>query len=201
LLADAGRTAVPIDLLGHGVAPKPTDPAAFDDLEDWVLQQFPPGPVDAVGFSLGARILLTIAARHPERFVRIVVAGVGRNLFEVDQERGARIAAAVGGEEDPADPEARHFHALADAPDVDRSSLVALMQSRRPSLTPEDLAAVACPVLVVLGDDDFAGPADPLVDALPDARLVTLRRTDHFATPKSFDFLDAALEFLDAAPG
>jgi pimeloyl-ACP methyl ester carboxylesterase len=54
------------------------------------------------------------------------------------------------------------------------------------------------PVLVVLGDRDFAGPAEPLVDALPDARLVSLREVDHFATPKDFGALDAVLEFLDA---
>jgi hypothetical protein len=53
-------------------------------------------------------------------------------------------------------------------------------------------------VLVVIGDRDFAAPADPLVEALPDARLVTLRNVDHFATPESFGFIDATLEFLDA---
>jgi pimeloyl-ACP methyl ester carboxylesterase len=67
-------------------------------------------------------------------------------------------------------------------------------------LTPEALAAVDVPVLVVLGDRDFAGPPDPLVDALPNARLVTLRGVDHFATPKNMGFLDAALEFLGAFP-
>jgi hypothetical protein len=51
-----------------------------------------------------------------------------------------------------------------------------------------------------LGDRDFAGPADLLLDALPDGRLVTLRGADHFGTPKDFRFLDAALEFLEAVP-
>jgi pimeloyl-ACP methyl ester carboxylesterase len=110
------------------------------------------------------------------------------------------IAAAIGGEVDPEDPEARHFHALADAPDVDRTSLVALMKTARPHLDAETLARATCPILVVLGDQDFAGPADPLMAALPDARLVTLRGVDHFATPKSFDFIDAGLEFLGASP-
>ena len=59
---------------------------------------------------------------------------------------------------------------------------------------------MTCPVLVVIGDRDFAGPADQLVDALPDARGVTLRNVDHFATPESFGFIDAVLEFLDAVP-
>ena len=59
---------------------------------------------------------------------------------------------------------------------------------------------MTCPVLVVVGENDFVLPADRLVAALPDATLRTLRRTDHFATPESFDFIDAALEFIDAVP-
>jgi hypothetical protein len=53
----------------------------------------------------------------------------------------------------------------------------------------------------VLGDNDFAGPADPLMEALPNATLVKLPRTDHFATTESFAAIDAVLEFLDAIPG
>ncbi len=201
LLADAGRVAVPIDLPGHGASEKPHSSAAFADLEQQVLAQFPDGPVDAIGFSLGARILLTIAATgNAHRFNRLVVAGVGRNLFEPDEARSRSIAAAIAGEEDPEDPEARHFHALADAADVDRDSLAALLRSPRPPLTPGDMGGVTCPVLVVLGDHDFAGPADPLFAGLPEAQLVTLRGVDHFATPKSFEFIDAALEFLGASP-
>jgi pimeloyl-ACP methyl ester carboxylesterase len=73
---------------------------------------------------------------------------------------------------------------------------------RRPNgitMTPEFLSTITCPVLVVLGDKDFAGPADPLLEALTDARLVTLRNVDHFATPKDFGFIDAALDFLAAS--
>jgi hypothetical protein len=50
----------------------------------------------------------------------------------------------------------------------------------------------------VLGDRDFAGPADPHVDSLADATHVTLPGADHFATPKDIRFIDAALKFLDA---
>ena len=48
------------------------------------------------------------------------------------------------------------------------------------------------------GRPDFAGPADPLMDALPDARLVTLKGVDHLRTPTDFGFIDAALGFLRA---
>ena len=71
--------------------------------------------------------------------------------------------------------------------------------ARTRSRSPTDgLARITCPVLVVIGDKDFAGPADELIEKLPDARLVVLRNVDHFATPKDFGFIDAALEFLGA---
>ena len=73
---------------------------------------------------------------------------------------------------------------------------------RRPSrpYTADEIARVTCPTLVILGDKDFAGPADPLVDALPDVQLATLRGVDHFQTPREFACIDAALEFVEAAP-
>lgn len=201
LLTDTGRLVVAPDLLGHGVADKPDDPAAYGALEDHLLASFPEGPVAAVGFSLGASLLLRLASREPTRFVRLVVAGVGDNLFRQD-ERPELLAEMIESTEVPDHPVARFFHQLADEPDVDRRALVALLRrpAADPPLRPEDLGTIRCPVLVVLGDQDFAGPAAPLVDALPNATLVTLRNTDHFATPKSFAFLDAALRFLESSP-
>ena len=197
LLTDAGRTVIAPDLLGHGTSPKPHDPAAYDDLEAHVLEALDDEPVDAIGFSLGAKTLLALAADHPERFGRLVVAGVGANLFRDDDTE--HLAAAIERADDPEDPIARYFHALAADPDADPAAVAALL--RRPGglrVTPEGLARITGPVLVVLGDRDFAGPPDPLVDALGDARLVVLEGCDHFATPKDFRFLDAALEFLGA---
>ena len=52
---------------------------------------------------------------------------------------------------------------------------------------------------MVIGDKDFAGPGEPLAEALPEGQLVTLRNVDHFATPKDFGCIDAALDFLGAA--
>lgn len=205
LLADAGRTVVGVDLLGHGSAPKPHDPDAYDDLGARVVQAVDAvggGPVDAVGFSLGALTLLRLATVRPGTFRRLVLAGIGRNVFEHDPEQNARIVAAIeqGGESD--DNRARLFAQYAAQPGNDPIALAAIMKRSAPArLSEGELAAVGCPVLVAVGDQDFVLPADRLVSALPDARLVTLRRTDHFATPESFDFIDATLEFLDALPG
>jgi pimeloyl-ACP methyl ester carboxylesterase len=194
VLGDMGRTVLAPDLLGHGTAPKPHEPEAYRDLAGAVARDLPDGPIDAVGFSLGARTLLRLAAERPDRFRRLVVAGVGANLFRAG--RSKTMARALRGDPDPADPVARYFAGLASHPDADPVALAALIEVDEQPFAPEDLASVTCPTLVVLGEDDFAGPPDPLVDALPDVRLVVLPRTDHFATPKAFRFMDAVLDFL-----
>jgi pimeloyl-ACP methyl ester carboxylesterase len=201
LLADAGRPVIGVDLLGHGEAPKPHDPAAYADLTERIADVLPAEPVDAVGFSLGALTLLRLAVRRPGAFRRLVVAGIGRNAFERDDAVRERILAGLDGEADPEDNLARLFAQYAGQPGNDRLALAAVMRRTDGApLTTDELTTVSVPVLVVIGDRDFAGPADQLVDALPDARLVVLRNVDHFATPESFGFIDATLEFLDAVP-
>lgn len=197
LLNDVGRTVVPIDLLGHGEANKPHDPAAYEQLEALVAAQLPDEPVDAIGFSLGARVLLTIASDQPERFNRIVATGVGANLFRDDPRN--LITDAIRGEGDTDNPAAQYFAGLARQPGNDPEALIACMQSPRPKLDDGRLAKVTCPVLVIIGDRDFAGPGEPLVDALPNGTLLTLSGLDHFATPKDFRTLDGALGFIGAS--
>jgi len=201
LLQDAGRRVIGVDLLGHGRAPKPHDPAAYVDLTDRVREAIAPeAPVDAVGFSLGAITLLTLAAREPKLFSRIVVGGIGENVFRVDAAAHERLVAAVRGDGSSDDVTSQVFAQYASQPGNDREALAACMEAVRPRLQPSDLVNVDCPVLVALGDRDFAGPAAPLVEALPHSTYVSLRGVDHFATTESFDFIDAALEFLDATP-
>lgn len=196
LLADAGREVVPIDLLGHGGSEKPHDPEAYLALEADLAAKLPP-QVDAIGFSLGARTLLGVAVQDPSRFRRLVLAGVGESLFR-DEHHGAIAAAVEAGAAAEDDIVGRLFADYAAGDDNDRAALAACLRRPDEPMTPADLAKVTCPVLVVLGDRDFAGPPDPLVDALPDAKLVRLPGCDHFATPKDFRFIDAALDFVGA---
>ena len=200
LLEDADRTVIGIDLLGHGTAEKPVEPDDYRNLEQLVLNVLPPEPVDGIGFSMGAQVLLWLAAHHPDRFGRLVVSGIGRNLFESDVERRSKLVEAVRTGVSVT-PELRYFAQLPESPGADRTALVAFLERPdRRELTAELLATVTLPVLVVIGGNDLAGPADPLVDALPDASLVVLPGVDHFATPKNFSFIEAALDFLDAQP-
>jgi pimeloyl-ACP methyl ester carboxylesterase len=199
LLADSGRRVVTVDLLGHGDGPHPHTPEAYQQLEDHAAAQLPDEPCDAIGFSLGAKVLLTLATREPQRFRRLVLAGLGDNAFATD--RDERLADLLESDH-PAElaPQARYFRdQMAEG---DPRALAAYL--RRPGHGPLDeatLGTIVVPVLLVLGDRDFVGSGDRLLAALPVAQRIVLRGVDHFATPKSFGFLDAALDFLQRDEG
>jgi len=204
LLEDGGKTVIGVDMLGHGEAPKPHEPEAYADLTIRVIDALPDEPVAGIGFSLGALTLLRSAIEHPGRFERLVVAGVGANIFDRDHSGASAISEGLdkllaGADLGDLTQQQRLFAQYAQQPGNDLEALAAIM--RRPpgsELSHATLSQIECPVLVVVGEDDFVYPADELVEALPDARQVVLPRTDHFATTDSFGFYDAALEFVGA---
>lgn len=197
ILEDEGREVIGLDLLGHGTAEKPHDPRAYSDLSSSIRDALPAdGQIDAVGFSLGGQLLLKVVAENPDRFRKLVVGGVGDNVFrDGDPEPAARaIETGDTSEGDPAVAQA--FAVFARSPGNDPSALAACLRRPRSGLDEAALSAMKVPVLVVLGDRDFAGPADRLLQALPDAQLVSLAGADHFGTPKDFRFIEATVDFL-----
>jgi pimeloyl-ACP methyl ester carboxylesterase len=197
LIADAGRAVVPVDVLGHGNAAAPRDPAAYARLSETVEAALPGEPVDAIGFSLGAHLLLRIAARRPDRFGRLVVIGAGENVFRHDDLTG--LADAFDHGNAPEDLTGRLFVEMARGAGNDLQALAACVRRPLEPFSPDDAARVAVPVLVIIGDRDFAGPAEPLVDALPDAQCVVLKGVDHFRAPSEFGCMAAALDFVEAS--
>jgi len=199
ILGDLGRPVVPVELLGHGTAPRPTDPAAYEVVDALVAVALPDEPFDAVGFSAGAGILLRLAVDHPGRIRRLALLGLGDNVFAGGDP--APIVKALEGQGDPEDIQGELFRRLADSAGNDPAALVAFLRQRGRILTEDELATVNCPVLVVFGDKDFIGSADRLVAALPSVQLVPLAGVDHFATPSDFGAIDAVITFLDVPPG
>jgi pimeloyl-ACP methyl ester carboxylesterase len=201
LLADIGRTTIGVDLLGHGTAPKPHDPQEYLHLENRIFDALPDeGAVDAVGFSMGAMTLVRALQRDPHRFGRVILAGIGENnLIERDPEPVARMIEGSGSQsegDEESSAVGRAFSVFAQSDGNDPKALAACQRCRRPMLTLNDFAGISNEALFVLGDKDFVGSAQPLVSAMPNARLHTLRNVDHFGTPQNFGFLDAALEFF-----
>ena len=175
LLRDAGRTVIGVDLLGHGTAPKPHDPEAYADLTTRVVEACPTGRSTRSASRSGRSPCCGWRSREPERFNRLVLAGIGESLFDTDdiadpagsspRSRARRSRRQPGADVRAVRRATRQRHRRARRGDEARP-----LADRRPEM----LATVTCPTLVVIGDRDFAGPGEPLVDALPNATLRTL---------------------------
>lgn len=195
LLRDGGREVIPLDLPGHGRSPRPPTDDPVDALRDALPADGT--PVDAVGFSAGAQTLLRFAGTGDTddlaRLSRVVLIGVGENVFRHDD--FSYLADAYDAA-DNADPRWKVFVNLAVSAGNDPKKMAAYLRTPKTPITDELLANVKVPVHVVIGDRDFAGPADSLVAKLPDATLTVLPGVDHFQAPREFGCIDAALRFL-----
>jgi pimeloyl-ACP methyl ester carboxylesterase len=195
VLTDDGRDVAGFELPGHGAAPRL--PAAADDTDrllDFLADRS--APADVVGYSAGARLVLRAAVRRPEAFRRVALLGVGDAVFRPAGGSSAALADLLDGDSEPVEPGARVFWRLAASAGNDRSAVAAYLRRRPQPLTEAELAGVTPPVLVVVGDRDFAAPADRLVAALPDARQTSLRGTDHFGLAGDVRAMAAVTAFL-----
>jgi pimeloyl-ACP methyl ester carboxylesterase len=196
ILSDFGCEVPAIDLPGHGASARRTEPEAYTDVEEEVFGTLPDvTPLAAVGFSAGAEVLLRMAIAHPGRFERIALLGIGDNVFEARD--ASTLVTALQSDEEPEEIQIRLFYRLALSAGNDPGALSAFIGRTRHPIREEELTAVTCPVLVVLGDRDMTKSADRLVSTLPSATLVTLAGVDHFATPSDFGAIDATLRFFE----
>ena len=161
------------------------------------MRAFPTGPVDAVGFSLGARTLLLLASRDPSRFRRLVLGGVGEATVtgRADNDAGSAAMARAIETGEASHPMMQAFARFAGGQGNDAKALAACLRRPHPPL--DALERVTVPTLVVAGDrDELAGSPEGLAARLPDARAVVLRHVDHLGAANDFGFIDAALDFL-----
>lgn len=196
LLEAEGRQVIGVDLPGHG--PHPVDPASVDAVDHVAAAISGYDLVDAVGFSAGASILLRVAADDPGRFGKLVTIGVGNGVVQ-PADPGAGPSVATRFLDGSGDVLSQLFLRMLKTAGNDLEQVRSFVEhgglSRR---GPLDLSRITCPSLVVIGDKDFAAPADKLAAALPNSALVTLRGVDHFSAVNDFACIDAVLRFLAA---
>jgi pimeloyl-ACP methyl ester carboxylesterase len=197
-LSEAGRSSVAPHLPGHGTRSASRDPASYADLAGLVMRELPDGAYDAVGFSLGAKLVLELAIRTPERLGRLVLGGIGDNVFAPESiaEAAARALEHGPTPETPPpvlafletwDPERNHARAIA----------AVLRRPPNPTFTEERLRHISAPVLIVNGDaDPVTRLGHRLMSSLAHVTSVTLPRVDHFSLPAQPAFIRHAVEFL-----
>jgi len=177
-----------------------------------------------VGVSMGAASSLQYALRIPARVLSATLVGIGSGsddpaTFRANAEANAKLLEAGGmaalaaqmnqsptrrrlKDKNPA--EFRRFNEqLMAMPPLGHANTSRGVQARRPTLYVHEkrLAALAVPVLVVVGDEDepCRKPSDFLGGVLPDARLHVFPETGHCVNLENpVEFNRLCLEFVGA---
>lgn len=201
LLSGVSGTRVFYAARGHGSSPLPAEPVDYTVLgRDLEQVADGAGATRALGVSLGAGALLSLLARRPDRFARVVLflpAALDRPRDDQAVRRLSTLAAAL----DDADPDRVERLVLADLPEDLRATpavlgyartraayllqspgVAAVLRAMRDDAPVTDrsrLATVTAPVLLLAQEGDPLHPAQVARDlraVLPDARLVVFDR-------------------------
>jgi pimeloyl-ACP methyl ester carboxylesterase len=194
----AGRDPVLVDLPGHGAGTQSRDPASYADLSRSLDTRMPKGVIDAVGFSLGAKLLLEIAVREPGRIRRLVLGGLGDNAFAPEAIGEAAASALEHGPTEQTPPSVLAFLDTWE-PDKNDALAVAAVLRRPPNpvFDDEQLKALSLPILLGNGSEDPVGRiSDRLRGALKNAAVQTLPGVGHFDLTAQPEFVRLAVDFL-----
>lgn len=193
-----GHRVVGLDLPGHGAN---EDPGGRDAAVSQLAGLAGPlGTVDLVGFSVGAWVSAMAAAAGRISLRRLVLVGLGDGMLGGPAARppADRAAISLTGPAEYGDVRGALFRRMAASAGNDLARLAEFSAAPAAILTAELLRAISCPVLVVIGDRDWTGPADQVCDALAEGTLLTLPRTDHFAAAEHPEAILATARFLAA---
>lgn len=195
--AAAGRQVVAPRLPGHGHDGVSHDPADYADLASALLPRLPDGPLDLVGFSLGAKLALDIAIRWPGRVRRMVLAGIGDNAFAPETVGEAAASALELGPGPETPPGVRAFLDTWDPTLNDPLAVAAVLRRpANPELAESDVSAIAAPVCVVNGGDDFVMTMGTRLFAALDTQPQVLPGVGHFDLTGQAQLRDTATSFL-----
>ena len=206
----ASRRTIALDLLGHGRSDAPVAPERYSveaQAADMValLQEIDAVPATVMGYSMGARIALTMATQHPDSVHALVLESPSAGIADPAQRAARRSADARLAEMLERDGigafvdawEAQPLFASQAALDDERRSRI---REERLAQRPEGLARslrgggqgsmsplqhrlerVRCSSLLIAGADDAAGlqRAHDIVAVLPSARLEIVAGAGH----------------------
>ena len=205
-IAEQGYEVLMLDFRVHGESEAPHGPENYPAgvlVEDVVALVGHLGltDYDLGGFSLGARTAIHGVATGRLTPKRLILGGMGVDGLQEWEKRSAFFMRVI--DEFDAIPKgdpAYFSMQFLKSQGVDRVAARLLLQSME-DLDLSELANIACPTLVVCGDEDRDnGSAQDLADQLPDATYVEVPGT-HMSSVTKPDLGRAMAEWLAAARG
>ena len=202
-LVRAGYRAIALDNRGHGGSVKlhaPEDYRLEKMAEDVkaLIDHLGLERTRAIGYSMGARILLDFATRHSDRLEKLVLGGIGSAMANtgLDRERiaGALLAPSI---DDVADPVGHSYRLFADQTRSDRQALAACIRGYGRPIDPAETARITVPTLVAVGTKDVvAGSARELAAMIPGADVLDIPNRDHMRATGDKVFKEGVTAFF-----
>jgi pimeloyl-ACP methyl ester carboxylesterase len=202
-LTGVGRRVIALDNRGHGQSSKIYDPAAYHSAimaEDVraLIDHLGLQRADVMGYSMGARNAAFLALAHPASTRSVVLGGLGMHLVEgvglPDSIADGLEARSLA---DVSDPTAHAFRAFAEQTKSDLGALAACLRGSRQTLSRDEVARIAAPVLVAVGTQDaVAGSAEELADLMPNGQALAIPGRDHMLAVGDKAFKAGVLKFL-----
>lgn len=216
------RQVVALEQQGHGRTADVDRPLTYEQMADdtaAAMRHLEIDGADVVGYSMGGGIALQLAMRHPAMVRRLVVAsasftsdGMHPTLLE--------MIPSITPEAFAGSPMEEAYHRIAPDPGNFPQLVEKLkeLDAREFSWPRDEVAAIAAPTLIVVGDSDAIRLEHALelfrlrgggvmgdLEGLPESQLAVLPGTTHFVPP-GFGLLDRTewllamiLPFLDPA--
>jgi len=202
-----GRRVIALDNRGHGQSTKIHDPAAYHtdimagDVAALISHLNLPR-ADVMGYSLGSRISVVLAARHPALVRSLILGGAGIRLVD---NAGLRDEIAESLEmpslDDVTDPMGKRFRAFAEQTHSDLKALAACLRGSRQPVRVEDVKGIRAPALIAVGTkDDIAGSPHELAALMPNGRGLDIPDRDHMVAVGDKVFKAEAIKFLHDRP-
>lgn len=185
-LVQQGRTAVALDLPGHGEQPPLREPQTLASLADDVLARLPEGRAHLVGFSLGALIAQHIARFAPERVASLVcVNSVCRRTPDEAAKVEARLATAGDDFAEGVEASIERWYP-AESTSVSRE----IIDATRSTLLANDIESYVHAYTVFARGDQEIGPE---LGGIPAPALAITGELDPGSTPEMSHRLAAAI--------
>jgi len=192
---------VAFDRRGHGYTSDTDADFHYSDMAGEtieVLEQVVGGPAHLVGWSDGGIVALLVALARPDLVHKVVVLGTNYHrdgLLPIEEDPQSSFGQALAAAYIERSPDgSEHFELV-------MGKGLALFKAE-PTLTTDDVARIAQPTLVMVGDDDMIPLAhtSSLYEALPRGQLAVVPRASH-ALPLEHPDLVVRLivDFLAAA--
>lgn len=206
-LVKGGYQVIGLDNRGHGASDKPRDPGAYAvdvmarDVAALIAHLGLTRPC-LFGYSMGARIVLSLLMQRPEIATAAVIGGAGAGVLEPLPEAAVERMSEAFATDDPgtiSDTFARRFRLFADRQKGDIKALGQCYREVLTALPGDALHKIDVPVLVAVGaKDDHIREPERLAQLLPKGRFVSVPDKDHMTVIADPRYKAAIMDFLKA---